>query len=86
MDMEKDKNKSKPNEEVREPFPPENTPRPPQVMDASKHPADISGEEEKSSDKKKAEKKPQKKEPSSGEEDTGKRLGDPMEIDDETTI
>ena len=48
MDMEKDKNKSKPNEEVREPFPPENTPRPPQVMDASKHPADISGEEEKS--------------------------------------
>lgn len=85
--MEKDKNKSDENKEVREPFPPENTPRPPQVMDASKQPESISGEDTANSSKRKKEdKKTKKQEQPSGEEGTGKKLGDPMEIDDETTI
>jgi hypothetical protein len=72
--MKNQKNKSK------EPFPPENTPTPPQVMDASKDPIppkdEIPGGDQKV-EKKQTEKSGEKK----------KLLGEsPLEIDDETTI
>ena len=70
--MEKNKNKNK----IREPFPPENTPVPPQVMDTSQQPE--SGTKENDQAKAEQEKKDQQK---------GKKtVDDKPEIDDETTI
>jgi hypothetical protein len=75
--MEKNKNKQ------REPFDPENTPQPPQVMDTRKDPVRDEKKSEKSNStvpKGDTDKRP-------ANEDTGKRLGEsPIEIDDETTI
>jgi hypothetical protein len=76
--MEKNKNKS------REPFPPENTPQPPQVMDTSKPPE---GSKEKQQPKASAEESGRQKQNEKKEEGKEKLLGEsPIEIDDETTI
>jgi hypothetical protein len=77
--MEKHKNKPK----VREPFPPENTPEPPQVMDTSIQPESGTKESEQArlADQQKNQGKPGQK-----KESNKKSLGDSdSEIDDETT-
>jgi hypothetical protein len=71
--------KSSDKNKIREPFPPENTPDPPQIVDPNQqNKKENQNPENKQQDDKKN-KQPQK--------DTGKRLGEsPIEIDDETTI
>jgi len=70
------------NDKIREPYPPEQTPNPPQIIDPNvrneRNEPNAPVEERKGSGN------PQGEDES--EKDTGKRLGDPMEIDDETTI
>ncbi len=65
-------------EKIREPFPPENTPEPPQVMDTSRQPESGTKENEQEANKKKSPGDNNSKE---------KKLGEsPQEIEDETTI
>ena len=68
-------------EKIRDPYPAEETPNPPQIIDPNlrneRNEPDAPVEDK----KKKAE--PDKEQQ---QKDSGKRLGDPMEIDDETTI
>jgi hypothetical protein len=73
--MEKnDKNK------IREPFPPEETPNPPQIIDPNIR-------NERNEPNGPVDKKKQKPAPDNEQQqDSGKRLGDPTEITDETTI
>jgi hypothetical protein len=72
MPIMKNNNKNK----IKEPFPAENTPAPPQIIDPNlrnernEQPAPVEGN----------------KKPGNEPADSGKRLGDPLEIDDETTI
>lgn len=71
-----EKNKSK----IKEPFPPENTPEPPQVMDTSRQPESGTKENEQAkSSTNDASGKEKKKE-------KDKSVGDAPDIDDETTI
>ena len=80
--MEKNKEKS------REPFPPENTPQPPQVMDASKPPEGSKEKQQPNASAEPSGRQKKKEEKEDGkEEGKEKRLGEsPIEIDDETTI
>jgi hypothetical protein len=61
---------------IEEPFTPDRTPEPAQVVNPNEQPVD----EKKSEDKSRDQKKDQERKPSD------KKLGDPIEIDDETTI
>lgn len=76
--MKKEESKSK--DKSKEPFPPENTPQPPQVMDASKAPEQKDDRASQAGDS--------KKRPSDEEQGKKKKLlgESPLEIDDETTI
>src|SRR5688500_16562762 len=69
-----DKNK------IREPFPAEETPNPPQIIDPNVR--NERNEPEGPVDEKKEKPVPDKDE----QQDSGRRLGDPTEITDETTI
>lgn len=68
--MKKDKNK------VKEPFPPEHTPQPPQVMDTSRQPESGTKENEQA----------KMKENEAGEKKDKKSVGDAPDIKDESTI
>jgi hypothetical protein len=67
-------------DKVREPFPPEHTPNPPQIIDPNLK--NERGERSTPANSNEETEKPGKQQV----KDTGKRLGDPTEIDDETTI
>jgi hypothetical protein len=71
--------KSSDKNKIREPFPPEHTPGPPQVLDPT--------QQNKKQETQKPENKKDDKNKKQPQKDSGKRLGEsPMEIDDETTI
>jgi hypothetical protein len=70
-------------DKIREPFRPEQTPNPPQIVDPN-----LKNErnERSAPTNSKKNNKPAEKQENQKVKDTGKRLGDPTEIDDETTI
>jgi hypothetical protein len=71
-------------DKIREPFPPEQTPNPPQIVDPNLK--NERGERSAPANNNQENNKPAEKEENQKIKDTGKRLGDPTEIDDETTI
>jgi hypothetical protein len=79
--------KNQDKDKIREPFPAEETPNPPQIIDPNarneKPPAIEGSEKRKTSEKQVPAEEPDRV----PAEDTGRRLGEsPIEIDDETTI
>ena len=76
--MKEDKNK------IREPFPPENTPQPPQIKDPSRPHEDNEGGREKIQAEKKK-KDGDKRKPTADEKSKGKLVNEGTDINDETT-
>lgn len=73
----------KKNQPGREPFRPEDTPEPPQVMDTSREPENNQANRDRSKDAEPQKEKTDKEK----EQKSDKKLGEsPIEIDDETTI